>query len=376
MIRNQLNSERIQRVDPQTGCSVIQLTSYPSPSAHFHYDWPSITPDNRRVVFFCQRSVGRGAPWDIFRCDTDGLNLFQLTERGDREEEGGYYGRPPAILTADGERIIVAWGTELCSIDLEAGGSNRICSLDSVCPRGNVISRLRLADSDRVLFAVRSGECPGTIRVDLPGGNPEEVDLQGSLFACVRSRKRLVVQRGTVRWATASGNGGIRRVVNAGDDLGFWSVDWEGEDPVFICPQMFAHSTLLGDRETLQGCGQYPEGCIWIAQAGRDPQRLVKGPYFWHSGPSFDGEWIAADTNWPDRGIQLVHVPSRRFRTLCRAEASQDHYEFGHPHPALSHDGRLAVFRSDRTGVPQIYLARISDEFRESVKRCPSSDPR
>jgi hypothetical protein len=81
MLRTPYASERIQRIDPKNGLKVIQLTSYPVPSEHLHYDWPSVTPDNQRVFFHSQREARRGAPWDIFRCDTDGLNLFQLTER-------------------------------------------------------------------------------------------------------------------------------------------------------------------------------------------------------------------------------------------------------------------------------------------------------
>ena len=39
----------------------------------------------------------------------------------------------------------------------------------------------------------------------------------------------------------------------------------------------------------------------------------------------------------------------------------------GHPHSGLSQDGRIAAFGSDRTGVRQMYVAHITDEFRESV---------
>ncbi len=81
MLRTPLASERIQRIDLTTGVKVIQITSYPSPSEHLHYNWPSVTPDNGRVIIRCQRAAARGAPVDLFRCDTDGLNLFQLTER-------------------------------------------------------------------------------------------------------------------------------------------------------------------------------------------------------------------------------------------------------------------------------------------------------
>ena len=135
-----------------------------------------------------------------------------------------------------------------------------------------------------------------------------------------------------------------------------------------ICPSIFAHATLLGKTSMLQGCGLPPERCIWVVEEGKEPEKLVQGPYFWHSGASFDGEWIVSDTNFPDQGLQLVHVPTQYFRTLCHPGATEDHVEYGHPHPALSQDGRVAVFRSDRTNVSQVYIAHITDEFRESVK--------
>jgi len=368
MLRTPLASERIQRIDPRTGIKVIQLTSYPSPSAHFLYDWPSITPDNRRVVFFCQRYAGRGAPWDLFRCDADGLNLFQLTERGEREEAGGYYGRPPAILTLDGRTIYAIWDRALCAVDVETGKVEELLSLENFCPEGSVFFRIHISASGRRLFISRGGATEGTVRVDLGTGGVEEIDPGGQLFGCVQTEPRLIVQRGTVEWGTAEGAGGVRRVTNVGTSLSLWSTDEDGGDARFICENIFAHATLLGKTAMLQGCGRPPDRCIWIAEEGREPCKLVQGPYFWHSGASFDGEWIIADTNWPDEGLQLVHVPTRHFRTLCHAGASQDHVEFGHPHPALSQDGRLAVFRSDRTGVPQIYIVHITEEFRESVK--------
>jgi hypothetical protein len=49
-------------------------------------------------------------------------------------------------------------------------------------------------------------------------------------------------------------------------------------------------------------------------------------------------------------------------------EATLGHVEYGHPHPTISQDGRIVSFRSDRTGMSQMYLAHVSEEFRESVK--------
>ena len=124
---------------------------------------------------------------------------------------------------------------------------------------------------------------------------------------------------------------------------------------------------MLGRTSSVQGCGKWGNNSVTLLSETDQRRVVCEGPYFWHSGASFDGEWIVSDTNWPDEGLHLIHVPTGHFRFLCRPEASQDHSQFGHPHPALSQDGRIAIFASDRTGVTQVYAAHIPDTFRDEV---------
>ena len=62
MQRSAFASERIQMNDPTTGTRVIQVTSYLTPSMHLRYDWPSVTPDNGRLVIGGQRYTARRLP--------------------------------------------------------------------------------------------------------------------------------------------------------------------------------------------------------------------------------------------------------------------------------------------------------------------------
>jgi len=377
MLRMPFASERIQRVDPKTGIKVIQLTGYPAPAAHFLYDWPCVTPDNQRVVLFCQRAAARSAPWDLFRVDADGLNLFQLTERGEGMETGGYYGRPAARLTLDGTTIYCVWGRTLCTIEVETGAVEELTSLANHCPAESFIGNIHISAGGRRLFITHSGHPSiGALRVDLNTGDISNLELNGHLFACDPTGPRLIVTKGTVEWSTETRADGSRVITNAGELRGKWITDEDGNDIEYFCPEMYAHATLLGKRLALQGCGKPPHKCIWLTEKGADPRKLAQGPYFWHSGASWNGEWIAADTNWPDQGLQLVHVPTGHFATLCHAGASQDHYEFGHPHPCLSQDGSLCVFRSDRTGAPQLYIAHIPREFHDRVIAGELHDPK
>jgi oligogalacturonide lyase len=367
MLRTPLASERIQRIDPHTGIKVIQLTSYPTPAAHLPYDRPSVTPDNQRVIFWAQRRASRNAPWDLYRCDTDGLNLYQLTERTLEAEVGGYYGRASSVMSLDGTKIYVIWDRELCCVDMETGDTESLMSLENVAPQGTVFGSIVIDDARGIVWANRHGDGDVAVRIDINAGHADIVELGGRFFSIVHGEDRIIVQRGSVVWGVDEKPDGSRQVLNVGDRLSMWNTDEQGGDGRLITPWIFAHATPLGGSAAIQGTGQVPSKCIWVAEEGKEPVRLAQGPYFWHSGPSFDGEWIISDTNWPDEGLQLIHVGTRHFAMLCQPCATQDHVEYGHPHPALSHDGRIAVFRSDRSGMSQVYIAQITDEFREKV---------
>ncbi len=377
LIRTPHLSERIQRIDPVTGIRVIQLTSYPLPSAHLHYDWPSVTPDNKRVLIYSQRFLRRGAPWDLYRVDTDGLNLFQLTNYGQWAEPGGYYGRPWSVLTLDGETAYVNTGGCIYRVDVETGRDELIADLNQFREEGGSLEKIVLSASGERLFVnrtrppdpvdPRNSPQPDWIIVDLKSGTARPSEGDGTIGGCAYDENGLIVQRGRVIWGVNESPDGSRTYYNAGDSLGLWLVDENGLNGRPFGENIYAHNTNLGRRGVMQGCGLPPHRCIWIGEPEREPIKLCQGPYFWHSGASFDAEWIVADTNWPDEGLQLIHVPTGHFRTLCHPGATQDHVEFGHPHPLLSQDGRIAIFRSDRSGVSQVYAAHITDEFRESV---------
>ncbi|HRU24626.1 MAG TPA: hypothetical protein P5569_11825, partial [Candidatus Latescibacteria bacterium] len=122
-------SERVQMFDPKTGIQVVQLMSYPTPSIPLMYDWPSVTPDNRRVVFLVQRAASREAPWDIYRCDTDGLDPRQLTRK---EDTAGY---PNVTLSLDGKSAYVLWRDEkiLRKLDIETGAMEDLIAVGNHC---------------------------------------------------------------------------------------------------------------------------------------------------------------------------------------------------------------------------------------------------
>jgi oligogalacturonide lyase len=116
----------------------------------------------------------------------------------------------------------------------------------------------------------------------------------------------------------------------------------------------------------------------------------------WHIAPDRAGTRVLCDTNHPDEGIQIIAVADGSRRMVCRSESSNrgsqwltsryalaEDFEcaragqggalswmeadndtvygpqYTHPHPSWSRDERKIVFTSDRTGVPQVYVAEV-----------------
>lgn len=367
MLHSPLASERIQRIDPHTGIKVIQITSYPTPSEPMSYDWPSFTPDGKRLLLRCDRTAARRSTQDLFRYDVDGLNLFQLTERP------AELGVPRAVLSLDGTCVYCVWRDEgiLWEIDFEDGTMREMFSFSECFPNTTGTIVTTLACANRYVFSTVLNGTDGEkhlIRTDLSTGEQADLGADLSVYGYDYRRDRLILRRYERRLGVAD-TGGQRAIVNLRDrPQELYSTDLDGKDERFICTlDLFAHSAMLGQAGVVQGTGKPPDRCIWIAEDGAEPYKLVEGPYFWHSGGSFDGEWIVADTNWPNAGIHLIHVPTRRYALLCHDGATCGQPNFSHPHPALSHDGRYAVFGSDQTGIQQVYVAHITDEFRERI---------
>ena len=118
----------------------------------------------------------------------------------------------------------------------------------------------------------------------------------------------------------------------------------------------------------------------------------------WHIAPNREGSQVLFDTNHPDRGIQIVDIPSGSVTDICESRASNGGSQWAtsryalaedferarsaalsgrnlswmeagtdtvygpqwtHPHPSWSRDESRIAFASDRTGQTQVYVAEI-----------------
>jgi len=336
--------EQIKFFDSKTKTEIIQLTSFPCISMALSYYQNFFTLDSRTLIFLSQREAFRDAPYDLFRVDVDGWNLTQLTEL---ERVRG------AVLSHKGNKVYFTRDNILFSVDMETFKIEEISYLNNV---KETVSNGVLSHDEKYYFV--------TMRTP----NGEKVLTR----FCIDGAESMIIRKDeNVNLHSCDPDGRALLVYvesKTGDEFRF--LNYEGELILSSVPNRFAHSTWLGKTGRIQGCGYFPNRALSAIGIGeKEPTTIASGgPYFWHSASTLDGKWIIADTNWPDEGLQLICVPTGKYKTLCYPGSSEGHPQWTHPHPAFSPDGHIVIFNSDRTGIPQIYAVTIPENLREELK--------
>lgn len=337
--------ERAIVTDPQSGLRIVRLTHYPTISTNLYFEMESFSEDERHVVFIAQRAASREAPWDLFRVQTDGLELVQMTDRDDLH---GIVVSPAlgAVLFQSGGQVI--------RMDLMSLEETPIAAVPG---EGCLATPYSLATIDRA----------GTGYIALapdPGGGQCIFKVE------VATGQVDVLHRGTGLNHLHVDPLGKTLHFNDLDAGHACLIDTDGANYRRSAFREFAHHTWFGTTGKMQGT-LLPPGRA-VALRGEDDAAftpLAEGRYYWHSSASRDAQWIVSDTNWPQEGLYLFHVATGRVTYVCDPRASCSHPQWTHPHPALSPSLRYILFNSDFTGVGQVYLAELTDEFIEQARR-------
>lgn len=346
-------TERIDRIDEDTGLLVRQITSFPTISLHLHYETPTFTPDGGRMLFVTMRMPVRGAPWDAVTCSSDGSDLVKLNSDAET-------GASNLCMSVDGKYALYMEGGVAHRTDMETAEDEELGAVDDAEHRA-YYRGARSHDGKFYFSTVLKGEQAAIVRWDLRTG--EHV---------------IVEQADGVNHPKANPGGpeiqyGVKRL-NADGVLETAKVNLHCEtlDPVeFALPELdpaFAHTTWLGKSGRYAATRKPPGRQVIVMEPNTDKVEVVaEGPYFWHCGASYDGKWIVADSNWPDEGLWLISPETKKRARICYGHSSQGHPQPTHTHPNLNDDGSMAVFTSDRTGITQVYTVTIPEEMRREL---------
>jgi len=182
-------------------------------------------------------------------------------------------------------------------------------------------------------------------------------------------------------------NGAETRVVN----LGVMAVDGEGiewlpvDAPPLVdyghwpggerhTPRCTGHESWIGqtDRVFLSTGADEERGTnIWTAGLGDAAPQPVNadGHRFGHVSVSRCGRYWIADAGGED-GVPIYagSFAAGTCRHLLDSKTVHDGQQWSHTHPYLTADNNWLIFTSTRQGVPQVFGARVPEEFWEGLE--------
>lgn len=338
--------ERKFFTDPETGAKIVKLTAFPVVHHKLYFHINQFTPDSKTLVFHSQRGSRREDGQDIYKVNTDGTGLFQLTD-------DPYVSGP--ILSYSGKYLYYFSKSVLKRVDIQTFEEDEIAWIKGL----NGAGCTSLTFDDRILV-----------------GEGNSVDGKRVIYrvATDGSAADIISENDMITHTQVEPSEGKLVAFQHGPDAqhrNIWLMNIDGTDmrPLEL-PYGNGHWMWIGDSKRIMS--NLESSCWGIStyrEGDAEPEKIVSdGLTCWHGSCSVDGKWMVTDTNWPDNGIHLICPETKKHAKICNSNSSNCHPQWTHPHPSFSPDTRYVVFNSDETGISHIYLAEVSDELKNSLR--------
>jgi hypothetical protein len=372
--------EFTEECDGQT-IQLRQVTSAPLITHDIYCEQPYCTPDGNRFLMLRTGDPDPTAPGKLLLYDIEKYRVMLLEDEVTSRGSHGLANAPWSGICfsfkyLENETRLVRWN--LNTLEREE------VPVSDEGPR--VMLQSVSADHS---FGV--GSCYigngnfGIFRVDLSSG--EKTLIHENPFVC---NAHLQLRLNTAARVSIQENRGcevdeIGRVTRSCDErgAGLYSIrtDDGGDRRDFpvappITPSTSGHETWIGDSDhVLVGLQEpYSDGeksgtIVEAATEWEKPRVVFDSPYKWtHVSVSRCGRYFVTDC-YAQPGVPLLlgSIKSGQTRVLCHARTTGGGAQYSHAHPYLTADNRHVVFNSDRTGVPQVYIARVPDGFLEEL---------
>ncbi|MCD6507566.1 PD40 domain-containing protein [Candidatus Poribacteria bacterium] len=342
---------------------VEQITHPPFGHTVIYPEAPVFTPDSRRFIL-AELNPDRGRQFCLY--DFDARELITLTgEKGATAPSVSPDGRWMYYLVEEGDRLV------LKRISLETFSDERLLEAER---RGRVYPLSTIsADGRRLVTAMRTGEREWSIlRFDLDEPSVKIVFSHSEIPNAHPQYHRggrydLLIQENTGHRMDERG-----KFVRLTDELGatMFIIGDDGSNLRRLKigrdgkVRVQGHQCWLGVSDEVIATLSTKSGHPVVRIKAGDPEyRLISDKaHFWHVHSSLDGRWFVCDIIGSGE-IVVGSVETGEHRMICRSEASCGASQHTHPHPAISPDRRKVIFNSDKTGIPQVYVAFLPEGF-------------
>lgn len=343
------SSERMFFRDSNTDVKITKLTAFPCVNHKVYFHINQFTPDSKTLIFHSQRSGGRGAGKDVFKVDTDGTNLTQLTDAE---------GVSSAILTYCGNFLLYTVGNKILKLNIHSFQEEVLYQVPQISTFGDCSS---LPWDDSILFIegiLASGE-NAIVRADLEKNSVKIIHKQNEKITHTQ-----VEPSGANTVAFQSGPDSQHRNIFLVDSNG-------GNHRPLELPYGNGHWMWVGDTRRIMS---NLESEFWgISMFGEEDEEIeiikTEGSNYWHASCDNSGQWMVSDTNWPDTGLEIINRFTKKSAVLCYTHSSHSHPNWSHPHPSFSPDLKYVVFNSDATGIGHVYLAEVPEDLLQDLAK-------
>ena len=362
------SSEAQESRDPRTGARVWQLTNHPSINHNLYFLTPSLTPDERWLVFASYRS----GTVQFYRA---AFPLGEIERLTDEPDVSGYSG----TLSRDGGELYYTAEGRIQAVNLDTRQSRTLAEF----PGGQLGECSLSADGRHVVTAIRRGRRFGLVVARVERGGEVILELERTIihpqFHPTDPTLIEYAQDPAPRMWTVRADGSENTCL------------YEHGNDCFL-----VHETFLGDGDELIAV-RWPYALCRFCFTTREISEIAAFNA-WHICGSRDGRTVLCDTARPDLGLRLVDVATGEHRAICYPGSScrgsqwdHDRYalaedfaraqqaaerdqslswmemkadtvygpQWTHPHPSFSPTERWVIYTSDGTGHPQVYAVDL-----------------
>ncbi len=343
--------------DPKTGYEVWQITTDKAASVAPYFERQAFTRDDRYVLFTSNRT----GEWRLYRADLADGRIVLVTSLAGRARSW--------TVLPDTDDAYVAQGTVLVRLNVPTLRAEPVLDLADRFEGRPRWSQSYSADGRFTVATSRDEDGTTFYHVDLKDRTVRKVfRWEGRLshpllcptepglvsfvpYPDTQNDMTLPMEKRARTWLADCRTGRAR--------------------PFLTCPYGFraTHETWSADGKRFYFFKKTQPGWVPVAicsidRTGGDWREhyrsdLVLG----HGISSADGRWFLSDGQKPgDNPLVLVDLASGAGETVCWPDASitGGHREHAHVHPSLSQTARFAVYTSDSTGTPQVYVVPLS----------------